>query len=205
MEEISRDVISYLKLSGSRLSSRTVRRFRLRIHEEADRRAARSRQRDIVREVVRHPVHLPGPEQPHPRLLHHFVVQRPVPGWFFEHNLTDVRGIDRHPAVTGDVHFGAAMLRLRDVFRRGAEALVPQFRFGDADAIHVARREPRGASQADIERVQIGAFTAEISRLQHEPDIAEAAAARFWIPKCVIDDPLVDVRAPFRGRCLRRW
>jgi len=37
-------------------------RFRLRIHEEADWRAVRAGQSDIVREVVRHPVHFPGPE-----------------------------------------------------------------------------------------------------------------------------------------------
>ena len=37
-------------------------RFRLRIHEETDWRAVRPGQSDIVREVVRHPVHFPGPE-----------------------------------------------------------------------------------------------------------------------------------------------
>ena len=36
--------------------------FRLRIHEEANRCAARSRQRQIMREVIRHPVHLPRSE-----------------------------------------------------------------------------------------------------------------------------------------------
>jgi hypothetical protein len=36
--------------------------FRLWIHEEANRCAARSRQRDIMREVIRHPVHLPRAE-----------------------------------------------------------------------------------------------------------------------------------------------
>jgi hypothetical protein len=36
--------------------------FRLRIHKECDWRAVRPGQSDIVREVVRHPVHFPGPE-----------------------------------------------------------------------------------------------------------------------------------------------
>src|SRR5271170_4516193 len=36
--------------------------FRLRIHQEANRCAARSRQRHIMREVIRHPVHLPRSE-----------------------------------------------------------------------------------------------------------------------------------------------
>ena len=40
----------------------TVRRFSLRIHEEADWRISRCWQQDIVREVKRHPIHLPGPE-----------------------------------------------------------------------------------------------------------------------------------------------
>ena len=39
-----------------------VRCFRLRVHQERHRFAARSRQRHIVREVECHPVHFPGPE-----------------------------------------------------------------------------------------------------------------------------------------------
>jgi hypothetical protein len=37
-------------------------RFRVRIQKETDWRAVRPGQSDIVREVVRHPVHFPGPE-----------------------------------------------------------------------------------------------------------------------------------------------
>ncbi len=37
-------------------------RFCLRVHEECDRRTVRARQRDVVRVVVGHPVHLPRPE-----------------------------------------------------------------------------------------------------------------------------------------------
>ena len=37
-------------------------RFRVRIQQETDWRAVRPGKSDIVREVVRHPVHFPGPE-----------------------------------------------------------------------------------------------------------------------------------------------
>ena len=72
------------------------------------------------------------------------------------------------------------------------EALVSQFRLGDADAVDVARRKARRAGEADIERVEIGALAAQIPGFQHEADVADAAAARFRIPKRVVDDPLVD-------------
>src|SRR6266550_6110611 len=52
-------VLEGLRVEGVRSAGG---RFRLRVHEECDRLAARARQRDIMREVVRHPVHLPGPE-----------------------------------------------------------------------------------------------------------------------------------------------
>ena len=64
---ISFDVISYLKLSGSRQSSRPSAVSACGYMRKADRRAARSRQSDVVPEVVRHPVHLPGPEEPRAR------------------------------------------------------------------------------------------------------------------------------------------
>src|SRR5258706_2531633 len=52
--------------------------LRLRIHQKADRRTARSWQDDIVREVVSDPVHLPRPEEPRTGLLHHVIVQRTI-------------------------------------------------------------------------------------------------------------------------------
>src|SRR4030095_9659029 len=39
-----------------------VTSFSLRIHEKSDRRSGRFGQRHIMREVIRHPVHLPRPE-----------------------------------------------------------------------------------------------------------------------------------------------
>src|SRR6266481_865670 len=51
-----------LEVVGIEAIEPAVGGFGLRIHEEGDRRAARSGQSDIVREVERHPVHLPGPE-----------------------------------------------------------------------------------------------------------------------------------------------
>src|SRR2546427_7501658 len=47
--------------------------------------------------LFRSPVHLPGPEQPGAGLFHDLVVERPVSGWFLQHDLPHVRGIDRSP------------------------------------------------------------------------------------------------------------
>src|SRR6266496_1921958 len=68
--------------------------FRLRIHEEGNRRAARSGQSDVVAEVVGHPVHFPEPEEPRAGLLHHLVVQRAIAGRLLEYDLSNIRGID---------------------------------------------------------------------------------------------------------------
>jgi hypothetical protein len=52
-----RDLI--LEVIGIEAVESAVGCFRLRIHEETDWRAVRPGQSDVVREVVRHPVHLP--------------------------------------------------------------------------------------------------------------------------------------------------
>src|SRR4051794_10862264 len=62
----------------------------------------------------------------------------------------------------------------------------------DSDAIYGACGEPRRTRRADIERVEIGAFAAQIPRLQHEPDVADTAAARFRVSKRVINDPVIN-------------
>jgi hypothetical protein len=51
-----------LEVVGIETVKPAVARFGLRVHEEANRRTGRSGQRDVVREVVRHPIHLPRPE-----------------------------------------------------------------------------------------------------------------------------------------------
>ncbi len=84
------------------------------------------------------------------------------------------------------------MLRFGHGLRRSAEALVSHFRLGDTDAVDVARRKTGRARQAHVERIQIGALAAQILGLQHEANVADAAAARFRIPKRVVHDPFVD-------------
>jgi hypothetical protein len=117
-------------------------------------------------------------------------------GRFLEHNFPHVCGIDRNPTVAAEVDFRAAVLRSRHILRRGAEALVSHLRLRDADSVHVARRKASRAREANVESIQIGALAAEVLRLQHEADIADATAARFRIPKRVVNNPLVD-RASF--------
>ncbi len=60
------------------------------------------------------------------------------------------------------------------------------------DAIHIACGKTRRTRRADTERVEIGAFAAQIPRLQHEPDVADTAAARFRVSKRVINDPVIN-------------
>ena len=62
MDVVSLDVISYLEVIGIEAVESAFGRFCLRVHEEADRRTPRPRLSDIVREVVRRAVHLPGAE-----------------------------------------------------------------------------------------------------------------------------------------------
>src|SRR3989441_1825809 len=125
-----------LECVGIETVDSALRGLRLRIHQERQRLAARTRQRDVVREVVRHPVHLPRPEQPRARRGDHRVIERPVSRRLLEHHLAHVGGIDRHPAVAVEIHLRAAMLRLRDVVRRHAEAVVSEI--GIAGAQHAA-------------------------------------------------------------------
>src|SRR5438552_2716034 len=54
----------------------TVRRLGLRVHEEPECTALRSRQHDVVRVVERDAVHLPRPEEPRPRAADFFVAHR---------------------------------------------------------------------------------------------------------------------------------
>jgi len=51
-----------LEIVGVERVEATVRCFRLRIHQESNPFAFRAGKRDIVREVISHPVHFPGAE-----------------------------------------------------------------------------------------------------------------------------------------------
>ena len=54
----------YLVLEALRIEAvnTDIARFRLRIHKESDRRVVRTRQGNIVREIVSHPIHFPASE-----------------------------------------------------------------------------------------------------------------------------------------------
>jgi hypothetical protein len=73
-----------------------------------------------------------------------------------------------------------------------AKALVAEARVGDADAVDVACRQTRRAREADVERVEVGAFAREVAGDEHHADVAEAAAARLRVAEGVLDDPSVD-------------
>ena len=65
-------------------------------------------------------------------------------------------------------------------------------RVGDADTEEIAGGQPGGFGETDIERVDVGTFTAHVAAFEHEGDIAEAAAARLGAAEGVVDDPIVD-------------
>ena len=100
------------------------------------------------------------------------------PGGSSSDDLADVRRIHRHPAVPGEVDLRAAMLRLRRVADERPRLRKPRSDRRDAEAVDVARRNPRGAAEPDEQRVQVRAFAAQVSRLEHEADVADAAALR---------------------------
>ena len=186
-------VMVYLKLSGIEAIEPHARGLGLRIHQEAELsgrsiRAARHRGRSCTpASCVSH-----EPNSALARGNDLGIVDRQVRRRFFEHDLAHVGGVDRHPAEAGEINLRAAMLRFGDDCRARAEALVAELRWRNANAVDVARRQAGRPRQADIERVEIGAFAAEIARLEHRRDVADAAAAHLGVAERVIDDPLVD-------------
>ena len=68
-----------------------------------------------------------------------------------------------------EIDLGAAMLRLRDDFRAGAQALVAELGRCHAQAIDVTRRQTGGAREADVESVEIGTFARQFPLLSIEP------------------------------------
>src|SRR5258708_34110707 len=94
--------------------------------------------------------------------------------------------------MAGQVNFRATVLSFRDVFGRSAKTLVSQLGFSYANAVDVARGNSGSSRETDVERVEIGALAAKILRFQHKANVTDTTAARFRIPKRVVDDPLVD-------------
>ena len=99
---------------------------------------------------------------------------------------------DSRPEYLRDGRACAAGLRLRHGLRRRPAALVSQFGLSNADAINVARWKSGRTGESNVERVNICAFAAQIFGLQHEANVASAAAVRLRIPKGVVNDPFVD-------------
>src|SRR5665213_2925518 len=164
--------------------------FRLRIHQESDRTARRAGKTHVVREIPRDPVHFPSAEQRAARGDDHRVVFA-LAAILLEDDLAHVGGVDRHPTQPFGIELGAAMLRTRDVARL-AEALVAARRVGDTNAVRVACRYAQRARHADEQRVQVGALAAQVARLEHELDIAGAAAAHLRVAERVVADPVVE-------------
>src|SRR5207249_3044078 len=116
--------------------------------------------------------------------------EREIPGWLLQHDLADVGGIDRHPAVARRVELRAAVLSLADVTAL-AETL-ELLRVGRAHAVDIASGNAGRSRQAHEERVQVGALAAGVARLGHRLDVPQAAAANLRITERVVHDPLVD-------------
>jgi hypothetical protein len=116
--------------------------LRLWVHEKSDRSSAGAWQRDIMREVVSHPIHLPRSAQPFADFLHQLVCQRTIPRRFLQSHLTHIRQgrqetTQRFPGTPP--HDSAAPW---SHLRRNTKALESLFRLGDSDAVHIARRQP---------------------------------------------------------------
>src|SRR6185436_4136356 len=168
--------------------------FAVDVHEvrQLGRFYRRAGQRDVVRHVVRKPVHLPATEQALTRRFHLCILDWQVAGGLFEDDLAHVRRIYRDPAETLRVELRAAMLSLADDRCADAEAAVTMDRRRDPEPVDVARRNAGRAAKADEHRIQVAALAAEVLRLQHRLDVAPAAAARFRIAERVLHDPLVN-------------
>src|SRR3954451_15818465 len=89
-----------------------LRGFGIRIHQEADWAVLLPRQREVARIVEPDPVHFPVPEQALAQRLDLIAVDRKA---LLQHDLAHIGRVDRKPALTIDVHLGAAMLRPGDV------------------------------------------------------------------------------------------
>jgi hypothetical protein len=89
--------------------------FRLWIHQEVDRRITGAGKMDVLGVVVSHPVHLPGSEQARSHPLHSVILQREMSRRLFKDDFVHIGGVDWNPSITGQVDFGATMLRLGHV------------------------------------------------------------------------------------------
>ena len=171
----------------------TLSCFRLRVHEESKRRTARSGKSDIVREVVRHPVHFPRPNSRARAFFTISSLSGRLPGGSSSTTFRTSAGSTGTPNRSREdaLPLGSVELLLLSPTRhRGSCIPSPTWRHGSRT--RRARGKAGPTREANIERIEIGAFAAQIPGLQHEADIADATAARLRISKCIVNDPLVD-------------
>jgi hypothetical protein len=72
-DRISRGFV--LEVVGIEVVDPAVAGFCLRVHKEPDRRPSRTGQGNIVREMIRHPIHFPRPKRQAPRGFYHLIVK----------------------------------------------------------------------------------------------------------------------------------
>src|SRR5262249_42905029 len=89
-------------------------RFALWIHEKANLATRGIWQQEIVRVVVRHPIHLPIPKQQGAGTLDNLILQC-QPRLLLQDDFTDITRIHRYPAVSFQVELGATMLGFGDI------------------------------------------------------------------------------------------
>src|SRR5256714_11770880 len=140
--------------AGLELVAQLAVRLGVYVHEVRQRRRLGGvGKREIVAHVVGEPVHLPAAEEALARRAHLLIAERQIAWRLLEHHLPDVGRIDRHPAMAAGEKLGTAVLRLADVGRADAEALVAVLRRRDADAVDIARRHADRTREPDVERV----------------------------------------------------
>ena len=144
-----------------------------------------------MRGVERYPVALPPAEQLGPHRLDERMLDLQPFARLFTRHLGDVGRVHGRPAVVLQEDLGAAVLRLADVGASRPERLVAEGRWRQADAVDVTSGYADGPDEADEQRVDVAALPAEVSRLQHGLDVADATAAHLGIPVGVGEDPVV--------------
>ena len=169
-------------------------RLGLRVHEEAELRAASSR---AARRRARRCSAIQLPSQPPNSALYTgattgccgSLIQS---GGFQPHHLADVGRIHRDPAVAGEPHFRAAVLRARDVGRcprRAPCSRTPTSRRGCRRCRAPACR-PR-AHRPTNSALMSPHLPPMFAGLEHRLDVADAAAAHLRLAIGVGDDPVV--------------
>src|SRR5579862_6071447 len=98
------------------------------------------------------------------------------------HHLVDIRGVHCDPAVLLQIHFRATMLRALETGRIAAQLPVAKRTWGEPQAIGIARRDAGGTAKPHKQSIDIGAFPAQIARLEQRLDITNPTPTYFRFP-----------------------